>query len=155
MMDQKAPIELKPVARIASRPRYRSVVDVKLVLAALSLSIPWFVFTLAASGAEPGKRVDFNFQVRPILSDKCFNCHGPDPRQRERHDRRVELPHERADRHRRDDEPRRRRVLAHSLRARRLMQQRPQQGISRAHQHRRPLQSQRSNRSKTAIECYR
>ena len=28
------------------------------------------------------KKVDFNFQVRPILSDKCFNCHGPDARQR-------------------------------------------------------------------------
>jgi hypothetical protein len=30
--------------------------------------------------AEPtaSKKVDFNFQVRPILSDKCFACHGPD-----------------------------------------------------------------------------
>ncbi len=26
--------------------------------------------------------VDFNFDVRPILSDKCFNCHGPDPTKR-------------------------------------------------------------------------
>ena len=31
---------------------------------------------------QPSPKVDFNFQVRPILSDKCFNCHGPDPRQR-------------------------------------------------------------------------
>ena len=23
-------------------------------------------------------KVDFNFQVKPILSDKCFACHGPD-----------------------------------------------------------------------------
>lgn len=22
--------------------------------------------------------IDFNFHVRPILSDKCFKCHGPD-----------------------------------------------------------------------------
>src|SRR5262249_33661137 len=28
------------------------------------------------------KKVDFNFDVRPILSDKCFKCHGPDPRNR-------------------------------------------------------------------------
>jgi hypothetical protein len=34
------------------------------------------------SGDEPAQKVDFNFQVRPILSDKCFNCHGPDPRMR-------------------------------------------------------------------------
>src|SRR5262245_51005231 len=27
-------------------------------------------------------RVDFNFDVRPILSDRCFKCHGPDDRAR-------------------------------------------------------------------------
>src|SRR4051812_39189212 len=26
--------------------------------------------------------VDFNFHVRPILSDRCFKCHGPDDRVR-------------------------------------------------------------------------
>ncbi len=35
----------------------------------------------ACAGDEPGK-VDFNFDVRPILSDKCFSCHGPDARNR-------------------------------------------------------------------------
>ena len=39
---------------------------------------------LKRSAAEPAtpRKVDFNFQVRPILSDKCFKCHGPDPRNR-------------------------------------------------------------------------
>jgi hypothetical protein len=27
--------------------------------------------------------VDFNLHVRPIMSDKCFNCHGPDANKRE------------------------------------------------------------------------
>jgi hypothetical protein len=27
-------------------------------------------------------QVDFNFHVKPILSDRCFKCHGPDDRQR-------------------------------------------------------------------------
>ncbi|MEK7781655.1 MAG: DUF1549 domain-containing protein, partial [Verrucomicrobiota bacterium] len=27
--------------------------------------------------AEVGK-LDFNFQIRPLLSDRCFRCHGPD-----------------------------------------------------------------------------
>ena len=45
----------------------------------------WLMMVLAAgAGAascdEPDQKVDFNFQVLPILSDKCFNCHGPDPR---------------------------------------------------------------------------
>src|SRR5438105_15674242 len=26
--------------------------------------------------------VDFNLHIRPILSDRCFKCHGPDARQR-------------------------------------------------------------------------
>lgn len=26
--------------------------------------------------------IDFNFDVKPILSDKCFKCHGPDEKQR-------------------------------------------------------------------------
>src|SRR5450631_2831298 len=29
------------------------------------------------------ERVDFNFQVRPILSDNCFRCHGADPGSRQ------------------------------------------------------------------------
>ncbi|MEZ6102299.1 MAG: PSD1 and planctomycete cytochrome C domain-containing protein [Pirellulaceae bacterium] len=28
-------------------------------------------------------RVDFNRDIRPLLSDKCFKCHGPDDHQRE------------------------------------------------------------------------
>jgi len=29
------------------------------------------------------KEIDFNFDVKPILSDKCFACHGPDSKKRE------------------------------------------------------------------------
>ena len=34
-----------------------------------------------ASAALPDK-VDFNYHVKPLLSDRCFTCHGPDERAR-------------------------------------------------------------------------
>ena len=81
-MDEKTHIKPPPMGPVDDPQRSEACTRVVLVLAASFLSIPWFVFTIPAGGAEPGKRVDFNFQVRPILSDKCFNCHGPDTRQR-------------------------------------------------------------------------
>lgn len=40
----------------------------------------------AAFGAEPASplhdKVDFNRQIRPLLTDNCFACHGPDDKQR-------------------------------------------------------------------------
>ena len=29
------------------------------------------------------ERVNFSRDVLPLLSDRCFHCHGPDPKQRE------------------------------------------------------------------------
>ncbi|GJM29880.1 MAG: hypothetical protein DHS20C17_25150 [Cyclobacteriaceae bacterium] len=54
----------------------------------LNLFCMWVVFTCLTgcdtntqSASLPDK-VDFNFHIRPILSDKCFTCHGPDANQR-------------------------------------------------------------------------
>ena len=38
--------------------------------------------TESVQAALPEK-VDFNFHIKPILSDRCFACHGPDQNKRE------------------------------------------------------------------------
>lgn len=57
------------------------------VLAALAVSL--------AGGAAPGaERIEFNREIRPILSENCFACHGPDSSARQaglRLDRREEV----------------------------------------------------------------
>ncbi|MBA4188018.1 MAG: hypothetical protein C0467_08365 [Planctomycetaceae bacterium] len=35
-----------------------------------------------AAPPDPARKIDFNRDVRPILSDNCFHCHGPDEKQR-------------------------------------------------------------------------
>jgi mono/diheme cytochrome c family protein len=60
-------------------------------------TLPWFILvccplTAAALLATPERvradggqlpRVQFNRQIRPLLSDRCFRCHGPDASHRE------------------------------------------------------------------------
>ena len=36
----------------------------------------------SVSAAEPGM-VDYNRDIRPILADNCYKCHGPDGNQRQ------------------------------------------------------------------------
>ena len=52
-------------------------------LGRLKFAVPvatWFAFVSPASSQQS---VDFNRDVRPILSNKCFACHGPDDGKRE------------------------------------------------------------------------
>src|SRR4051794_21388980 len=36
------------------------------------------IFLAASSGAGFARELSYNREVRPILSDNCFYCHGPD-----------------------------------------------------------------------------
>ena len=47
------------------------------------LCCQFVVLTCQFAVAERSESIDFNSQIRPILSDNCFFCHGPDAAHRE------------------------------------------------------------------------
>ncbi|MFN8289387.1 MAG: PSD1 and planctomycete cytochrome C domain-containing protein [Chitinophagaceae bacterium] len=53
-------------------------------MAAFTAIASWFSCKGKAGGSS-AKKISYNFQIRPILSDKCFKCHGPDINKREAH----------------------------------------------------------------------
>ena len=71
-------------ARHWTTPGRSKLWRLRLLFPKLTLSSYCFLFTVAAaattSAAEPP---DFSRNVRPILADNCFKCHGPDPATRE------------------------------------------------------------------------
>ncbi len=46
--------------------------------APLPYAARWMVITLLAGASPLAAEVSFNKQVRPLLSENCFSCHGPD-----------------------------------------------------------------------------
>jgi len=42
----------------------------------------WAALAVPVIAAPPTAKVDYNFQIRPLLADRCFPCHGPDEKKR-------------------------------------------------------------------------
>ncbi len=59
-----------------------SLLFVTLMAACLSFILPGVLADNSAVKSQD-RPVDFNRDIRPILSDNCFTCHGPDEKQRQ------------------------------------------------------------------------
>ncbi len=68
--------------RATDRNARRAALAMAAFAALLSGCEPPLPEDVAAASKSLPDKVDFNFHVRPILSDKCFACHGPDARTR-------------------------------------------------------------------------
>ena len=64
-----------------------------LLLTAVIVGFCEFPGTVAAADMSPRlpAKIDFNRDIRPILSDKCFQCHEPGEADREE-DLRMDIP---------------------------------------------------------------
>ena len=56
---------------------------VPIVFLGCSLYAVWSCSDAQASDTSMPEVVDYNFHIRPILSDRCFKCHGPDANKRQ------------------------------------------------------------------------
>ncbi len=54
------------------------------LICSITVIISCFKKKESGSAKLPGT-ISYNFHIRPILSDKCFKCHGPDANKREAH----------------------------------------------------------------------
>lgn len=64
-------------ARAANFPSMQPIGPARLPASAVALTL-----ALALTGATGAADLRFNRDIRPLLSDNCFQCHGPDPNHR-------------------------------------------------------------------------
>lgn len=59
----------------------RTIFFLAITFAGVFACNAWYACNSAAGNEAVPNAVSYNFHIRPILSDKCFKCHGPDKNQ--------------------------------------------------------------------------
>ncbi len=59
-----------------------TITNMKPVSRASLVGLATWLLAVTSSSAQVGDRVSFNRDIRPILSENCFACHGPDANHR-------------------------------------------------------------------------
>ena len=58
---------------------------IALLLIATAVCFSWYSCTDGHATERIPDKISYNFDIRPIFSDKCFKCHGPDANKRQAH----------------------------------------------------------------------
>ncbi len=73
-------IQIRPL-NSASSSRSRKATTSRIAMSRLTLLL--FILARPAQAEPPETRIDFNRDIRPVVSNKCYSCHGPDEKERE------------------------------------------------------------------------
>src|SRR5215469_11008561 len=65
--------------------RFRSLAIITSIAGSICLAISCLDHRGGPESEKMPEVVSYNYDIRPILSDKCFKCHGPDANHREAH----------------------------------------------------------------------
>src|SRR5262245_2305679 len=72
-----------PIEVLMKRPFRAGFLLTCMGLLAALISVSAQTPAPASPAAASTRRIDYNWDVRPILSDNCFRCHGPDEKSRQ------------------------------------------------------------------------